>query len=346
MSNNDLPSLYDNINSNANSDDESSNITSNVTSNINHSNILNNQDLYSSSNIVNFTLNTSNVQTGHTITNQQGLNNSNIAITHTKFIDTNSDDVVNITADLLNEAITTYDDASGGLTSNLYSQISYYASNLNCSSFHGKGTIDDYSQLFIAASQIANDAKQMQLNVDIDGFNDFGNAADNLSALFQSFIIKLENISIIDDSVFLNAVLNALQKIYNLSLIFGKFKTTILATTTVSLPKSAHDTSLLLKDAMKEINCAIDHISYFVSPGSNVLEDAALSASDKSIINNAILTINNWNKLCEEGVSIGMGNNVDIQNIVSINSSLKAKTNIITNVTHILQNKLHGYNLI
>ena len=325
---------------NDNNKDNNSNVnTSNITSN-------NTQNLYNSSNIVNFTLNTSNVLTGHTITNQQGTNSSNVAVTHTKLIDTDNFDVVNINVDLLNKAVTTYDDVSSGPTSGLYSQISYYASNINCSSFHGKGTIDDYSQLFIAASQIANDAKQMQLNVDIDGFNDFGNAADNLSALFNSFIIKLENISIIDDSVFLTAVLNALQKIYNLSLIFGKFKTTILATTTVALPKSAHDTSVLLKSAMNEINCAIDHISYFVSPGSNVLEDAVLSTSDKAIINNAILTINNWNTLCEQGVSIGMGNNVDIQNIVSINSSLKAKTNIITNVTSVLQNKLHGYNLI
>ena len=310
---------FDNGNGNGNGNEINSNIIILNNSNIimyNNSNVLNTQhDLYNSSNIVNFTLQESITRDGFTITNQQGTNSSNFGITHTTFV-TNSSNVVNITEDLL-QVVQTYNDENSGPTSELYSQISYYASNINCSSFHGKGTIDDYTQLFVAASQIASETKQMQLNVDIDGFNEFGDAADSLSALFNSFILKLENISIIDDSVFLTAVLHALEKIYNLSQVFGKFKETILATTTVSLPKSAHDTSLLLTNTMKEINCAIDHITYFVSPGSNVLEDALLSLYDKNIINNATATINNWNNLCDQGVSIGMGNNVDIQNIIS-----------------------------
>ena len=73
--------------------------------------------------------------------------------------------------------------------------------------------------------------KQMQLDIDIDGFNNLGQAADDLSALFGSFIIKLQTVSIIDDTVFLQAVATALRKIVNLSKVFGCFKDTILATT-------------------------------------------------------------------------------------------------------------------
>ena len=48
--------------------------------------------------------------------------------------------------------------------------------------------------LFEAASKIANDTKQMQLDV-----NDFGNATDELSKLFMNFTKRLQNINIIND---------------------------------------------------------------------------------------------------------------------------------------------------
>jgi len=71
-----------------------------------------------------------------------------------------------------------------------------------------KGTIDDYNELFIAASKIANDTKQMKLDVEVDGFDDFGRAADELSELFASFTKKIQNINIINDETFLQSVLN------------------------------------------------------------------------------------------------------------------------------------------
>ena len=324
-----------------NNDQTSNNII--VSSNMNTSNVFINN--ISSSNIINFTLDETIVKPGFTIHNQQGTNSNNEEITHTTFISTNPANVVNITEDLLSVVNTTYDETSGP-TSVLYSQISDYASKINCSSFHGKGTIDDYTELFTAASRIATESKQMQLDVDTDGFNEFGDAADKLSALFTSFILKLENISIIDDTAFLTAVLNALQKIYNLSVVFGRFKDTIFATTTVSLPKSVHDTSELISKAMTEINCAIDHITYFVSPDNIHLPDAVLSSTDLSIINNATVTINNWNILSEQGVTIAMANNPAIQNITLINTSLKTKSGIIKNSTNILKNKLNSFGLV
>lgn len=95
----------------------------NVTGTTSSSNILYTQNIGTSSNILNFTLNETIIQDGDTVTNQQGLNNSNIAITHTKFIDTNSLDVVDINADLLGTAFSMHDDEKSGPSSGLYSQI-------------------------------------------------------------------------------------------------------------------------------------------------------------------------------------------------------------------------------
>ena len=48
--------------------------------------------------------------------------------------------------------------------------------------------------------------------LDIDGFDDFGKAADELSELFSNFTKRLQNINIINDVSFLQSVLNALKK--------------------------------------------------------------------------------------------------------------------------------------
>jgi hypothetical protein len=47
----------------------------------------------------------------------------------------------------LTEVFQQYNDETGE-TALLMNQISLYASEIQCSSFHGKGTIDDYTELF------------------------------------------------------------------------------------------------------------------------------------------------------------------------------------------------------
>jgi len=195
----------------------------------------------------------------------------------------------------LTELFTPYNDETGE-TAILMNQISLYASEIHCSSFHGKGTIDDYTELFQAASQIANESKHMELNIDIEGFNEFAQAAEDLSNLFTGFIVKLQNVNIITDVVFLRSIVTALSKIVNLSKVFAHFKEVVLATTTIQIPKSTHDAAMILQGVMTEINCAVEHIQYFVSPTDISLNDAQLSAEEKNVISKSVDTINNWNQ--------------------------------------------------
>jgi hypothetical protein len=229
-----------------------------------------------------------------------------------------------------------YDDSS--VTGQLVAQIRTYADKIKCEDFHGKGNIDDYNSLFAAAAKIANESKQMQLDIDIDGFSDFGKAADDLSALFTSFTKRLQNVNIIDDSSFLSAVLSALIKISNLSDVFGRFKETILMTSTVNIPKSAHDTKLILQTVMGEVSCAMGYINNFVTRDSS-LPNANLSDVDKNIINKAVSTIDNWNVLCEQGVSIALSSNPDIQYIKQANLNFKQKSGLLKTATDSLRAK-------
>lgn len=272
--------------------------------------------------------------------NQIINNESEFFINTTTFISTEPDKYdPNITQNL-SQVIEIYEDNTN---IELMNQIKDYASKINCSDFHGKGSIDDYSELFKVASKIANESKQIQLDIDVEGFNEFAQAADELSKLFENFTLKLQNINIINDSIFLTSIVDALEKIWKLSEIFGKFKQTILATTRIKIPKTAHQTAVILNGVMDEINCAMNYITHFVSPTDNYLVDSELSWEEKNIISKAVETIDNWNVICEHGVTIAMNNNVDLKAIKDYSDSLKTKAEILKNNTANLRNKLNNF---
>lgn len=271
-------------------------------------------------------------------------NNSN-SVVQTTFISTEPDKYDPNITENLSQVIHIYDDHADMTNINaiLMNQIKDYATKINCSDFHGKGTIDDYSELFKAASKIANETKQIQLDVDVEGFDEFSQAAEDLSKLFESFTLRLQNINIINDSAFLTSIVDALEKIWKLSETFGKFKKTILATTTIQFPKTAHETAVILGDVMDEINCAMNYITYFVNPTETSLVNAELSLEEKNIIAKAVDTIDNWGVVCEHGVTIAMNNNEDLQAIKNYNNSLKNTTTILRNATSNLRTKLSTY---
>ena len=242
----------------------------------------------------------------------------------------------------LEQIITTYND-DVGKNNDILNEIKLYASQIQCDDFHGKGTIDDYTELFKAAAKIANESKHIELDVDIDGFDEFGQAADELSALFNGFIMKLQNVNIIDDYNFLKAISVALKKIVHLSDVFGKFKETILATSTVQIPKSAHDAKVVISGVMDEVRCAMQYIGYFVDSSANKPAGADLTNSEKTVINKAITTIDSWNVLCEQGISIALSNDVDIKYIKSSSDELKTTTNALKNATASLKSKLSQF---
>jgi len=226
----------------------------------------------------------------------------------------------------------------------ILSQIRVCASQIKCENFHGKGSIEDYNELFTAAAQIANDTKTIELDINIDGFNEFASAADDLSALFHSFTMKLQSVSIIDDKIFLNSILVALQKIVNLSNTFARFKETILATNTIEIPKSISTTSAIISQVSDEIDCAMKYINNFVVPDSNLI-DAALSDSDKLIITKATSTIESWNSIVKNGVSVTMYNNSNVQYITQENNNYYSKATILKATTLSLRNKFNFYNI-
>ena len=282
---------------------------------------------------------------GFQATNNQTLIPDVSVTTHSNFTTTDPLNHVPQINENLNEDVEyEYDDNIISVNDNIVNEIRHYATQIKCEDFHGKGSIDDYAALFQAASQIANETRQMQLDIDVDGFNDFGQAADDLSALFTNFTLKLQSINIIDDTAFLQAVLNALKKIYNLSEVFGRFKETILVTSEIKIPKTAHDTKDILVNVMDEVNCSLNYINNFVNPDPNLV-DAQLSDADKNIISKAVVTIEHWQLLCDQGVSIAMTTNTDMKFLTQTNTELKQKTNIIKNATSTLKAKLQQMGL-
>lgn len=236
--------------------------------------------------------------------------------------------------------VTVVQDSSGDLL--IVDQIKQCAAEIQCSDFHGKGSIEDYTLLFDAASKIVSDVKHVQLDVDIQGFQDFGQAADELSALFEGFTKKIQSVNMIDDTVFLEAILSALRKIVNLSNIFGKFKKTIVATTTVELSTSVGETKRALEAVSDEVQCAMKYIQHFVNPTTE-LEKAALNEIDKNVIQRATTTIEAWSQIYENGVSVAMNQNEDIQYIQQANGLFKSQAVVLRQSTSQLRGKYSKY---
>ena len=249
----------------------------------------------------------------------------------------------------LSSSIQQYNDEVDVSINSIMQEITSYASKIQCTDFQGKGTIDDYTELFTVASQLAKEAKQTSLNINIDGFKDFGNAADELSAVFQSYIMKIENINVIKDTNFLQEILFYLKKIWNLSETFGKFKDTILGTSLIKIPKSLEDTKNVIDGVMTEVDCAMKYIQCFISPESVVdislcnCGTNELSISEKEQIAAAVNTIKNWNHVYNQDVHYALSSNTDVQFIKEANQIMKNTTNTLKNSTSIFKGKLLVY---
>jgi len=278
---------------------------------------------------------------------KQGTDISGNNVTETTFVTNDQEGDVVINEDLRQTIVQYYDDDTDTNSPRraVMNQIKGYAEEIQCENFKGKGTIDDYQELFYAASKIANETQQMTLNVDISGFNEFASAADDLSKLFAGFTLKLQNVSMINDLSFLEAIANALAKIVNLSKVFGKFKQTVFATTRVEVPKSSHDTAVLVSSVMKELNCAMGYIHYFVDSSGPAPSGSELSSDEQALISNAVTSIENWSTLCSQDVSVSMSSSADIQFIKSVSQNLHDKSQFLKNSTSTLKGKFFAYNL-
>lgn len=336
-------------NNNTSTNTTTTNTTLNNTSNTqptNNNSSNNNSNTEPTNNNTTVVLDEMIIKPGLIIHNNQQIHTDIDVTTETTF---NTTDPINnvpiINEDLVEVVNYNNDTEPNTETALLVNQIRQYALQIKCDDFHGKGSIDDYTELFMAASKIADDTKQMQLDIDVDGFTEFGKAADDLSNLFINFTKKLQNINIINDSFFLQSVLDALKKIANLSDVFGRFKQTILVTSEIKIPKSAHDTKIILEGVMDEVNCAMNYINNFVEPDTTLIS-AQLSDTDKDIISKAVTTIEHWQVLSEQGVSIALNNNSDMIYLKNTNIQLKQKTSVLNNVTLKLKAKLALMNVL
>jgi len=248
---------------------------------------------------------------------------------------------IQITEDL-DAIIQTYNDETDPSLNTILQEIIYYAGQINCSNFQGKGSINDYAELFTIASNLANEAKQTTLMIDISRFHEFGKAADELSNVFQHYILKLKNINVVNDIEFLKSIKESLYKISNLANVFGKFKETILATSIVEIPKSLEDTKLIIDGVMTEVNCAMKYINHFICPENDIsmCASSSLSKEEQKLIASAIDTIKNWDNKYNKNLQVILSENADVQFIEAANKIIANTAKDMKNATSIFKGKI------
>jgi len=98
---------------------------------------------------------------------------------------------------------------------------------------------------------------------------------------------------------------------------------------------------------MSELNCAMKYIDHFVTPSDDPsMNNASLSDEEKHIIEKSVETINNWNTLCEYGVSIAMSNDENIQCIQDYSNDLHGKSVTLVSAANSLRAKLAQFNIL
>lgn len=262
----------------------------------------------------------------------------------------NTDSNMDIENDNIKEIKFTYEynDESNDYDMNkqLINEIREYATKINRKDFYENGTINDYLNLFESVSNMANEYKQLDLNFEIDGFNEFSNAADQIIILFESFSTKLQNINIINDTTFLISISRALEKMCKLSETFIMFKKTILSMGDIQIPKTVCDTTEILSNVMVDATCAVNYISHFIDPSNNQLLNSELKTEDKIAIENAINIVNNINTDMDCCYIKNKLERDDVfKSIVKYNNSIKKSSTILKNATNIFKNKINKYKL-
>jgi hypothetical protein len=76
------------------------------------------------------------------------------------------------------------------------------------------------------------------------------------------------------------------------------------------------------------------------------LANASLSPEEKNIIAKSVETIDNWNTLCQYGVSIAMSTDVDVISIQHASEELKLSSASLRSASTRLRQKLATFNII
>jgi len=219
-------------------------------------------------------------------------------------------------------------------TLNILNQINDYASKIEILDFKNKGRIEDYLSLIQNAQNMVDQNKTHNVNTDLTQYNNLGVVADELSELFNQLTINIQQKTTIISKDFLNGLLSTMEKLYNLSNVFGKFKKVMTTELVVNVPKSLVNVENTLKKVSDTLTSASNYITYFAD-SSNV--------TDKDTICNSQLSTNDFNNI-QQSINIlsTSQNNMNIlidKQLSTITTNINSLTNNISTLSNSL-NKL------
>lgn len=224
--------------------------------------------------------------------------------------------------------INQYDDVE---TVSILNQINDYASKIDITDFQNKGRIEDYLSLIQNAQNIVNQNKTHNINIDLTEYNNLGSVADELSELFNQLTVNVRRDTTIVDKDFLNGLLITMQKLYNLSNVFGKFKEVMSTEVVINVPKSLISVENTLKKVSTTLASASSYITYFADSSS---------VTDQDIISNSQLTSPDLNNI-QQSINILSTSQININNLIdnqvsNINSNINSLSSNITNLSNSL----------
>lgn len=197
--------------------------------------------------------------------------------------------------------------------------IESYSEDIKAENFAGKGSLEDYQELFQKVCKYSQDLKDtnIDLTIDMDKLSDFAESAKALTGFIGSLTLSLRRVVTVSDITFLK---DFKEKIYNISLLYktiGDFQTTIIATANLKVPGSVSKILALLQKITSQINNTMTYMDYFtgIISKEEVDKSAYLTDDSRAALNRAISALDTWKALADAQTSTSLSTDKTVQDL-------------------------------
>jgi len=162
-------------------------------------------------------------------------------------------------------------------------EIDGYIDNIRCDKLTGKGSIDDYKNLFQRVFEYSDELTTQKISLDMDmkKLDKFADSAEQLTKTISDLTIRLKSIVAVNDIKFLNDFRDKVQKISKLYETIDEFQTTIIESSELYIPTTLEQINKKLRKITEEIDSSMVYLDNFTGIiGDNIIPKNAL-ISDK-----------------------------------------------------------------
>lgn len=228
-------------------------------------------------------------------------------------------------------------------------EIQKLQEKIKCSRFQGKGTMDDYANVFKKIQQYfaAVGDSNVEITIDTENLDNFAEQAKIFSEMFEEILIKFNKVSSVDDSVVLKKIRDDMVTITKMYENIDKFKAIVTGTSSLQIPQTIIDCTEVLNNINSDIACSLSYINYFVDSSAPMnelqLQRSQLSGDDKKALEFFENSIQVWIDMVNNDGTVAMSTNAYVKAFKNRIASFGTHSEDLAKYIKLAQKKLAGW---